>query len=526
MSGVRPSTCNVADHRRRRRGWTTGFAGACCLVLLAQPAAASEVAAGPHELTWIEGHEAGLIAAGQTGHPALVYFQADWCSWCRRYEATTLADPGVQALVRDHYTPVLVDYDARPDLLADLGGFGLPFTVVVTPDGRVLARLPGMLSAEDMRDRLDTVAAATTPEPTPSRKPTVTVDTLDCEGYLSFRAAWLELIDDLYDEASGVFSGFLDSGAGLKRPFPLAWRYLLRQGLWPERGRNAARALRERLHDPVDGGFFYYQDPNRADGHLETAKLLEANAWLALWFAEAGLADHDEQLLVAAREAFGFLLDVLYDHDEGGFRQARLADADYYRLPPTQRRDLPAPALDPIKRVDSNAQTVLALLAAADRLAEPALASYAGETLDYLLEHHWQDGHLLHSRRTGRPGPAVDLPEDLLWLLLACQALQQRDTDSVPATFVHALSARIAEWLDSAMATRLAGELPLSLLGLIALAVDGDLTGRLPPLAAPWALAGLRLDPASRPDDVVPALQAWRRWLDHNGGCRPSGVTR
>ena len=101
-------------------------------------------------INWVKSYEQGLVQAASKQKPAFVYFHAPWCSWCHVYERDTLGNKQVIKNIQQHYLPILVNYDARPDLVEKYRGFGLPFTVIVSPTGELLARLPGVLTPEDM----------------------------------------------------------------------------------------------------------------------------------------------------------------------------------------------------------------------------------------------------------------------------------------------------------------------------------------------------------------------------------------
>ena len=45
------------------------------------------------ELPWVKGFESGLHQANNTDRPALIYFQARWCSWCHIFERDILGHP-------------------------------------------------------------------------------------------------------------------------------------------------------------------------------------------------------------------------------------------------------------------------------------------------------------------------------------------------------------------------------------------------------------------------------------------------
>jgi thioredoxin-related protein len=161
------------------------------------------------ELPWVEGFESGLRQANSTGRPALIYFRATWCSWCHIFERDILGHPQVQRSIVQHYVPVLVNYDARPELFRHLGGFGLPYTVIVSPAGDPMARLPGILSAKDMTAVMDEIA---TGKPWPLVRinaPATRITRLDTSSYLEFRRAYLEHLDTLFEPETGTFTGYM-----------------------------------------------------------------------------------------------------------------------------------------------------------------------------------------------------------------------------------------------------------------------------------------------------------------------------
>lgn len=43
--------------------------------------------------------------------PLLMFFFADWCTYCKQMQQTTLADPSVQAFVNEKFVPVKINID-------------------------------------------------------------------------------------------------------------------------------------------------------------------------------------------------------------------------------------------------------------------------------------------------------------------------------------------------------------------------------------------------------------------------------
>ena len=480
------------------------------LVLAAGIAAADSFEERWRAAGWVPSFEAGMARAKETGRPAFVYFDAEWCSWCQQYKRETLGRPEVRARLQSEFVAVAVDFDARIDLNQRYGVRGLPFTMVISPEGQVLTRFVGILDAHALLAVLAEVKVARAASPPPDENDVVHVAALDRTGHAGFRDAFLAHVDTLYDAELGTLAGRFETGATLKRPSPLTWIYLLENKLWPERLPRAAEVERKRLLDPIDGGFFNFLDPGR-DDYLESSKLLETNAWLSAWFAQAGVDDSATRN--AAYLGWFFLRQVLWDEAAGGFWQAQVADTKFYTLPMALRIRRSPPPVERIKRADTNAQAAWALLRIARFTGKNHLIGYAAGALDYVLKDMMQDGVLFHIVRDGRPQVA-DLPGDAFWVLAAGAELEAVRPEGKRRERLERLAARMGEWLRVRMAAPLEGALPVELAGLIAWV--GTQRARYPAIPVgtlEWALRQLRIEPETPPDDLVLGLMAWQRYL-------------
>jgi hypothetical protein len=463
------------------------------------------------ERLWHRDLATAQAEARRLDKPVFVYFDAAWCSWCHRYERQTLQTPEVRRALRRHAVPVRIDWDARADLVHRFGGRGLPFNVLLAPDGQVVRTFTGILAPDDLIALLRRPAAGEDEPAAPIQRP----QSLDAAAYRAFRDAFLAHLDRLYDPALGTLAGRFATGTGLKRPQPRTWLWLADNGLWPERRRRAARADAGRLLDRLDGGFFYYVDPHRPDSHLETAKLLEPNAWLAAW-----LADTPGQPRLAAQSGWFFLNGVLRA-PAGGFWRAQVADADYYAQPVAQRLRRAPPPVQRLKLAGANAEAALALVRVGRRLDRPQAAAAARGALDFVLARMWRAGRL---HRTWRPsGPAgPELPGDLLRVLVAGAAVQAAAPDPQRATRLGRVADKAAAWLAGRMAVSPPPSLRPELAGWAARACG--LRARYPQLpdgCQGWALRRLALAAETRPDWLVPGLRAWRQRLDRQTAGTP-----
>jgi hypothetical protein len=76
-----------------------------------------------------------------------VQFTGSWCPNCVRLERQTFTDPRIIAHARDNFIPVKLQSDQHLDLVDRFGVSGIPATIVVKPEGGVLARSEGYVDA-------------------------------------------------------------------------------------------------------------------------------------------------------------------------------------------------------------------------------------------------------------------------------------------------------------------------------------------------------------------------------------------
>ncbi len=466
---------------------------------------------GFDDISWIKSYEEGLKIAKEEKKPAFIYFYAPWCSWCYVYEQETLGNKRITNLIQKNYIPILVNFDARPDLVKKYRGFGLPLTIILSYTGELVLRLPGILTPQDMELTLQRVIEVLAVKDLPEINIITEVNHLDAKSYQDFLADWLEHLEGLYDPVKKTLSGILSSGATLKRPAPKAWAFKLKNNLWTERTEPAALAVMNNIFDSKHGGFFYFRDLHRADKHLETAKLVHANAWLIYWFSQAGKKYNNPLLTQAAQDSIHYLKTTLWDKKTGGFFQAQVSDYTFYKPNPTT---LSPPPLDIIKRTDSNAIAALVFIKIAKLTADDSLAKLGSQTLDYLMTHHLQDSRLYQSIYENTHGVAYNLPKDIFWLLAAMQTATEAGLTTFATPEQKQQIYKLAnQWLSTAMQGKYNINLSNQLLGIIAwVAVNSD-NPLIPTETTAWALKQIRIEENTRPDELVYALKAWQIFL-------------
>lgn len=132
------------------------------LALMLQPLAAR--ADAPPDYAFVS-HDAGMSRAKAEAKPILLYFGRYGCAWCDHVNRKTFSDPGLKQLFSDNYVLIYVDAEGgkrlrmpngerltEAELGTRLGAFATPLFVFMTPEGKVIAKIPGFKTVDDFKD--------------------------------------------------------------------------------------------------------------------------------------------------------------------------------------------------------------------------------------------------------------------------------------------------------------------------------------------------------------------------------------
>jgi uncharacterized protein YyaL (SSP411 family) len=97
---------------------------------------------------WSEWSDATFARAAAEKKFVVVSLQSWWCPWCHAMNRDTFANPEVRAVLKDHFIPVLVDQDGRPDISQRYERWGWPATIIFGPDGTEIVKLRGFYSPQ------------------------------------------------------------------------------------------------------------------------------------------------------------------------------------------------------------------------------------------------------------------------------------------------------------------------------------------------------------------------------------------
>lgn len=112
---------------------------------------------------WSEWSDATFERAAKEKKFVIVSLQSWWCPWCHAMNRDTWANADVRAVLKDHFIPVYVDQDSRPDISQRYDRWGWPATIIFGPDGTEIVKLRGFYSPQF----LIPVLAETIKDPSP-----------------------------------------------------------------------------------------------------------------------------------------------------------------------------------------------------------------------------------------------------------------------------------------------------------------------------------------------------------------------
>lgn len=117
------------------------------LIVLVVYAIVSRPRSGP-PLEWGTDLKAAIAQAGQSNRPILVDFYATWCGPCQTMKETVLSKPEF-AQATQNWITVQIDVDQQPQLADQYRIETVPTFLVLSPDGRELARQSGTMGIRE-----------------------------------------------------------------------------------------------------------------------------------------------------------------------------------------------------------------------------------------------------------------------------------------------------------------------------------------------------------------------------------------
>jgi uncharacterized protein YyaL (SSP411 family) len=347
-----------------------------------------------HEINWREWGEEAFGEARQAGKPVLLSLSAVWCHWCHVMDETSYSDPAVIAYINEHFIPVRVDNDQRPDVNARYNMGGWPTTAFLSPDGEILAGAT-YIPPEQMKEAMPKVFTYWASNREEVQQKAIELRERRAAAQSAGKG---ELSNDIIDGVTRsvvnaydpLYGGFGDAP---KFPHTDALDLLLYAHLRtgdPDVLHMARKTLEMMFHGEVydrewNGFFRYATRRDWSEPHYE--KMLEDNAGLLRNSLLLRRITGNEEHADIARGIIAYVEWKLRDRDKGYFYGSQDADEEFYRLSAEQRKEHPEPYIDRTCYVGWNAQMISAYLEAYWTLDRPDLRDAAISALDFL----WQE---------------------------------------------------------------------------------------------------------------------------------------
>jgi len=301
---------------------------------------------------WYPWGEEAFEKARSENKPIFLSIGYSTCHWCHVMEQESFENESIAEWLNQHYVPVKVDREERPDIdriymmfiQATTGTGGWPMSVFLTPDlkpffggtyyppgdrqgkpgfGSILQHLTSAW-ANDQKNILESGEAVLF-----ELRKYAQVRAVD-EGMLDPTILSQTLFQQLHDSFDRDLGGF---GTKPKFPRPVVFNFLLRHFHLtgePEALTMVTKTLDEMarggINDQMGGGFHRYSvDAQWFVPHFE--KMLYDQAQLAVSYLEAYQITREPRYAAVARSIFDYVLRDMTD-SAGGFYSAEDADSD------------------------------------------------------------------------------------------------------------------------------------------------------------------------------------------------------
>ncbi|OGR21889.1 MAG: hypothetical protein A3J85_03155 [Desulfobacula sp. RIFOXYA12_FULL_46_16] len=112
-------------------------------------AASGKAAPGSKEtgIQW-KAYDEGLQLAKSSNKHIFLYFHADWCTYCKKMEATTFMDKKIWTYLNENFISIQVDTEKDTDISEQWKVRGLPTIWFLKPDATKLDSLPGYVDED------------------------------------------------------------------------------------------------------------------------------------------------------------------------------------------------------------------------------------------------------------------------------------------------------------------------------------------------------------------------------------------
>ncbi|QDT29841.1 thiol:disulfide interchange protein precursor [Gimesia panareensis] len=106
------------------------------------------------EIKWQTDLKQAALQARAQEKAMLIQIGASWCGFCHKMDKETFQDQKVIHHINSCFIPLRVDADKSPEFVEAIGVAGLPTTVIITPELKIVKKLSGYVAAREMQGHL------------------------------------------------------------------------------------------------------------------------------------------------------------------------------------------------------------------------------------------------------------------------------------------------------------------------------------------------------------------------------------
>jgi len=322
------------------------------------------------EIHWQKWSKAAFEQASRENKMILVNVGIEVCYACKWMEEGTYQVPGIANLVMQHFVPIQVDANARPDLGERYSDWAWPATIFMDPQGTQVLALRGSRRPKNFLPVLNTLIEQHANNALAADKlaPYVAPEKAETSELSVLRDRIRASLDADFDDVNAGWGDALKEINGFGRMEQLFMRaFIEADDQSAKRAVATAEAMMGRL-DPVWGGFFPAGESGWTDPITEKRTGSDATAMMT--FAAAYQITNDKKFLLAASNVDRFLRNWMMS-DEGTFytsqegelisMPAGMSPADYFNLgSDAERRKHGTPPIDHTVYTDLNARVIKA----------------------------------------------------------------------------------------------------------------------------------------------------------------------
>jgi hypothetical protein len=335
---------------------------------LSESASAYLRSAADQPVFWQEWTEEAFSLAKKLDRPILLDIGAVWCHWCHVMDRESYKDSEIASLINNHFVPIRVDRDRRPDIdwryqsavCALTGTGGWPLTVFLLPDGEPFlgaTYVPredryGIIGFKTLLEKVSQVyreeRTSLTDLSRTIHKRLLSIDEEVESGSISREnviAACASVLTNLDGENGGL------TRTGPKFPSECALQLALTGAYYLGNDRllhavafTLSKMASGGIHDHLGGGFHRYSvDPCWIVPHFE--KMLRTNSYLLSLYLNAFAATGNQQFKEVALSIISYIDRNLFDKNSGAFFASQDASSpdggeEYYTWTGDQLREV------------------------------------------------------------------------------------------------------------------------------------------------------------------------------------------